>query len=265
MFISTSPIGGGGTTAQVTPGDLTRFLVDEAVAKGVKLRVQTEARGLELDAHGKVSGVKVHTNGRDEVLPATQVVIATGPWTGRLLREWFTPKTMPAYLRSASMIDASRAHSILIKAAKDHQLSSDCFFSEMRYGSSAGAPEFYIRPKGYAYVSGGSDEEPLPRLADDVTFDPKLTARLQEQTAVLSPEFLDVKSDAKLLTEQACYLPISPRTAAPIIGGSATDGVYVAAGHAVWGISNSLGTGKVMTELLLDGKATSADIRHLHP
>lgn len=42
-------------------------------------------------------------------------------------------------------------------------------------------------------------------------------------------------------------------------------GIFVAAGHSVWGINNSLGTGKVMAELLLDGKATSADIRHLQP
>ena len=57
----------------------------------------------------------------------------------------------------------------------------------------------------------------------------------------------------------------SPRTAAPILGGNADMGIFVAAGHSVWGINNSLGTGKVMAELLLDGKATSADIRHLQP
>lgn len=62
-----------------------------------------------------------------------------------------------------------------------------------------------------------------------------------------------------------CYLPLSPRTAAPIIGGSAADGIFIAAGHAVWGINNSLGTGKVLVELMLDGKAHSADIRQLQP
>ena len=74
-----------------------------------------------------------------------------------------------------------------------------------------------------------------------------------------------MKRGAELIAEQACYLPISPRTAAPILGGSVEQGVYIASGHAVWGISNSLGTGKVMEELLMDGKVTSADIRHLHP
>ncbi|WFD38896.1 uncharacterized protein MJAP1_001862 [Malassezia japonica] len=264
VYISTSPIGGGGSTAQVTPGDLTRFLADQAQEAGVQLRLATKAVGLQMDA-GKVTGVKVEADGKEETIPATDVVIATGPWTGKLLHKWFTPDTLPSFLRAAAQIDGSRAHSIVIQAAKNHQLSADCFFSEMRYGNSAGAPELYIRPKGVAYISGGTDDVPIPELADDVQFDKKYTDELQRQAAVVSPEYLDVKSDATLKREQACYLPLSPRTAAPIIGGNAESGIYLAAGHAVWGINNSLGTGKVMAELLLDGKATSADIRHLQP
>lgn len=265
VFLTMSLIGGGGTTAQVTPGKLTRFLVTKAKEAGVTLRVQTKAQGLSFSDDGKINGVQIRFEGKEELLPATDVVLATGPWTGKLLQSWFTPETMSPFLRSAAMIEGSRAHSIVIQAAKRHQLSADCFFSEMRYGSSAGAPEFYIRPKGEAYAAGGTDDVPIPELADDVSYDPKRTAELQRQCAALSPEYLDVNGGADLVAEQACYLPISPRTAAPILGGSAEQGLYVASGHAVWGISNSLGTGKVMEELLLDGKVTSADIRHLHP
>ena len=265
VFISTSLIGGGGTTAQVSPGHLTRFLVQRAKEKGVTVRVETMATGLLQNDEGVVEGVKIMVNGMEEILPATDVVLATGPWTGKLLQSWYTPQSMPSYLRSAAMIEGSRAHSTIIQAAKNQQLSADCFFSEMRYGTSAGAPEFYIRPKGVAYVSGGTDDKPIPELADEVDFEPKFTSELQRQASVLSPEFLDVKQGADLLTEQACYLPISPRTAAPILGGSKQDRIYVAAGHAVWGISNSLGTGQVMAELLLDGKVVSADIRQLQP
>ncbi|WFD42907.1 hypothetical protein MPSI1_001557 [Malassezia psittaci] len=264
VFTTTSPMGGSGSTAQVTPGDLTRFLVEKSQEANVSLRLQTKAEGLVME-NDKVKGVKVVSNGSEEIIPATDVVIATGPWTGKLLNQWFTPKTMPSYLRSAAMIDGSRAHSIVIQAAKNHQLSADCFFTEMSYGNSAGAPEFYIRPKGIAYISGGSDDVPLPDLADEVSYDPKLVKELQRQAAVVSPEYLDVNRDAQLKSEQACYLPLSPRTAAPILGGNAANGIYLAAGHSVWGINNSLGTGKVMAELLLDGKVTSADVRHLQP
>jgi glycine/D-amino acid oxidase-like deaminating enzyme len=42
----------------------------------------------------------------------------------------------------------------------------------------------------------------------------------------------------------------------------APDGVYIGVGHGAWGISHSLGTGLVLTELL-EGRKTSADISQL--
>jgi len=265
VFISSGPIGGGGTTAQVTPGLLTRHLVQQAQAQGLKLRLQTKATGLELDENDKVKSVRVTSEGKEETIPATDVVLAAGPWTGKLVSSLFAKDKVPSFLRSAMSIKGDRAHSIIIKAAKEHQLSADCFFTEMRYGTSAGAPELYNRPKGLAYVCGATDDAPLPELADEVTYDSKATAELQRQAAVVSPEYLDVKKGADLKAEQACYLPLCTRTASPILGGSGDQGIYVAAGHAVWGINNSLGTGLVMSELILDGKAKSADIRQLKP
>ena len=44
--------------------------------------------------------------------------------------------------------------------------------------------------------------------------------------------------------------------------GSKDGGVFVSAGHGPWGISQSLGTGKVLAELIED-KPTSANIRGL--
>jgi glycine/D-amino acid oxidase-like deaminating enzyme len=41
-----------------------------------------------------------------------------------------------------------------------------------------------------------------------------------------------------------------------------SDGVYIAVGHGAWGISQSLGTGLVVTELV-NGKKPSADVSGL--
>jgi glycine/D-amino acid oxidase-like deaminating enzyme len=38
-----------------------------------------------------------------------------------------------------------------------------------------------------------------------------------------------------------------------------TSGVYIAVGHGAWGISHSLGTGLVVSEMI-EGKKTSADV-----
>ena len=206
VFISSSIIGGGGSTAQVSPGDLTRWLAAEAEKGGVNISLNSKATRVERDQQGHVTGVAVSRAVGTEVVPATDVVIATGPWTGQLLGELFAPGDLPAYLRNATAIEGSRAHSIIIQAAQDNQLSADCFFTEMRYGNSAGAPEVYIRPKGIAYVCDATDDEPIPNLADKVSFDPKATSKLQTQASVLSPEYLDVKNGAQLLTEQSVRL-----------------------------------------------------------
>jgi len=44
--------------------------------------------------------------------------------------------------------------------------------------------------------------------------------------------------------------------------GGGEGGVFVAAGHGPWGISLSLGTGKVMAEMMA-GRETSADVSGL--
>jgi glycine/D-amino acid oxidase-like deaminating enzyme len=74
----------------------------------------------------------------------------------------------------------------------------------------------------------------------------------------------DELEGAECTAENACYLPISVRTGNPIIG-KLRDGLWVASGHSCWGITLGPGTGKVMSELLMDGKATSADIGALSP
>lgn len=68
--------------------------------------------------------------------------------------------------------------------------------------------------------------------------------------------------DLEVLREAVCWRPISAR-GTPYLGNIREEqGVWIAAGHGMWGISLSLGTGKVMAELL-QGKKTSADVSKL--
>ncbi|KAJ1036458.1 hypothetical protein NDA13_000338 [Ustilago tritici] len=265
---STSNMGGGGTTAQVHPAQLTQHLVDESRKAGVEVLFNSRASSLRFLNDRNVNGIEVKDtkSGETKTLDVDDLVIAAGPWTGSLTTQLFPRSLLPAHLKSASSIDGSRAHSIVIESPPGKPLSADCLFTDMAYGPGgrkAGAPELYCRPDGTAYVCGGSDDVPLPDTADEVSFDEKKVAALIEQSKVLSPSSLDVESGATLRAKQACYLPISNRTGNPIIGGK--EGVYVAAGHSCWGITNSLGTGKVLSELILDAKVQSANIRGLMP
>ncbi len=268
IITSTSNMGGKGSTAQVHPGLLTRHLVQESIEAGVEVLFNTRATGLRFNDQRRVTGVEITDSKTQDqqTIDADELVIAAGPWTGSLITKLFPRSMLPAHLKAASSIDGSRAHSIVIESPPGKPLSADCLFTDMAYGPGgrkAGAPELYCRPDGTAYVCGGSDDVALPETADEVDFDESKVAALIEQSKVLSPTSLDVDAGATLKAKQACYLPISNRTGNPIIGGK--DGVYVAAGHSCWGITNSLGTGKVLSELILEGKVHSANIRGLMP
>lgn len=273
---SSSNMGGNGTTAQATPLPLVQHLVEQAKALGnekVHVLCSTRAERLELDSEGHVKGLEIKNieSKEQEILPITDVVVAAGPWTGKLIKSLLpatTQKNIPRYLRNAMRITGSRAHSIVVQAPQP--TTAHCLFTDMHYmrkgsstvrtGQAAGAPEVYCRGDGTVYACGGSDEIPLPASASEVTFDKSQTEKLIEQVAHLSPSHLSIESGAKIEKQQACYLPIAP--SGPIIAGDQTTGIYVAAGHSCWGITLGLGTGKVIRQMLF-GEKLSADISAL--
>ena len=74
---------------------------------------------------------------------------------------------------------------------------------------------------------------------------------------------------AVVTTRQACYLPSvsSARGGgdAPLVGFTGVQGLLLAAGHTCWGIQNGPATGKLMSEFVFDGKASSAKVSGLDP
>lgn len=280
---ATSRLGGSGSTAQVTPLPLVHHLAqlaqDRAKAKDVDvdIRLNTYVEAAELDEAGeKVQGVSVSStksgsssSSSRESIPCTHLILSAGPWLGGLVSSMFPRNfiTSRRFLNSASYVEGSRAHSIVVRGTRP--ASEHCLFTEMSYGGSdkagpaAAAPEVYARGDGTVYVCGGSDEEPLPRLAEEVSHDAKKTAALVEQTAALSPEVLAPQAGAKVEKEQACYLPI-PQRGNFIVAGDSKSGVWIGGGGgSCWGITMGLGAGKCVSELVLEGEAKSADVSML--
>ena len=270
-----SKMGGGGTTAQVTPLALVEHLVQAAKENSstssngttVDVLLSTRAERVEVDEKsGHISAlvVKEAATKEERRIPVDDVVIAAGPWTGKLIKS-LLPKEVsptPSFFRNASRITGSRAHSIVVKSPKP--TTSHCLFTDMHYGvRKAGGPELYARADGTVYACGGSDNVPLPPSASQVIHDPEQTAKLIEQVKHLSPSHLSTTSTtsgATITKEQACYLPVSPR--GPTIAQDRNLGLYVAAGHSCWGITLGPGTGKVISEMVL-GQPLSADISAL--
>lgn len=243
-------MGDRGTTAQVHPERLTKALLTAAEKRAGGSVVIGTVTGLLLgscddDNAKRVQGVKVG----DKVVPADAVVIAMGPWSAQAA-EWLPiPK-----------ISGQKATSVLFRPSQ--AVGADMVFLEYRDAKGRkSAPEVYPRPDGTVYMCGEGDSDPLP---DDPSLIRPSAACVDELQAVASnvSSFL---AAAPREAEQACFLPCSP-DGSPLVGAvKGVLGAYIASGHSCWGILNGPATGEAITEIILDGRATTTDVSQLDP
>lgn len=229
------------TTAQVHPYHFTRTIFSLAQEKGVKLILGTV---LPLD---DVKMVRYIPKGESSVqtISADRVLLAAGPWTSRLF--------------PGIPISGYRAHSIVVKI--DQPLSAHALFTHIKLQNGNFVnPEIYAR-KDELYICGHTDAEPLPATTKDVQVKHDSCEILKAWADELS---VSIKKGI-VKTKQACYLPISTvHGGGPLIG-KVKEGLYIGSGHGCWGICNGPGTGKVLSEILLDNVVTSANIMKLNP
>ncbi|BGP36041.1 hypothetical protein JCM10296v2_007893 [Rhodotorula toruloides] len=262
VLTASEVLGNQDTTSQVHPEQFTRAMVEEAEKLGVKV-VYGSVEGAQARADG---GYDLSVSPRDSsqdrtTVPVTDVVVAAGPWTGKLLSKLGLDKQAGR----AKAIRGSRAHSIVLKTAPGRELPAQALFTSIKeVGGRHAEPEVYNRPDGTSYICGPTDTSALPTLASSVSTESSAIDLLISQAARLAPDYLSTDNgqySATVERRQACYLPVG--SGDPVIGKIA-QGAYVASGHSCWGICNGPGTGYVMAELLLDGKVRSADIDDLN-
>ncbi|CAK7201203.1 hypothetical protein SEUCBS139899_003906 [Sporothrix eucalyptigena] len=267
-------------TAQVHPFHFTTAMAELAKERGVDIRLNAQVTKIEslagaaeaststdTDAQAlhTVEYLDRSTNTTQKIRGVTDVVVSAGPWTGVVL-----PR---------SKIEGLRAHSVVWEA----DVSAYAVFTDVGLPSSyvpehrlqAGQkrrrhrgrvdPEIYARPFGEVYACGEPDSSvPLPATADRVEVDALQCADLVAYCSTFSLAL----AKAPVKATQACYLPRHIRFGderAPLIGQTHTPGLWVASGHTCWGIQNSPATGCLMAEMLLDGKAASADVSKFDP
>lgn len=253
-------------TSQVHPFQFTTAIAGLAKEKGVDVRIGAKVTRI---GHNKLGVRNVEYEDRETatshvVDDVTDVVVTAGPWTGKLL-----PR---------SRIEGLRAHSVVFEANvspyavfTDIQLPTD-YVPEHRAKKGQKRkhrgnvdPEIYARPNNEVYACGEPDSRiPLPETADLVECDEDQCDDLVAYIGTVSP----VLGAAPVKAKQSCYLPRHMRFGeerGPLIGQTSVPGLWIAAGHTCWGIQNGPGTGCLMAELLLDGKAKSANIEKLDP
>jgi len=227
-----------------TPGDIrvdprvaVPKMADWLAERGVAFHWQTTAVAAE-------TGRLVTNRGE---LEADAVVLAAGPWTGRIpgLR-------LPR-------VHGLKGYSVTLEAAgvPAHALFMDYRLADGR----ALEPEIIPRPDGTVYICGMADRQPLPECAEGVEVSEAGCAILAGAAARVAASL----AAAPIRRRQACYRPVVD-DGLPMIGPvPAVRGAYVATGHGPWGMLNAPATGLALTELIADGAARSVDLRPFYP
>ncbi|KAK3363614.1 FAD dependent oxidoreductase [Lasiosphaeria hispida] len=260
-----------GTTAQVDPLRLCRFLLQECLRRGVRLHHPAEVLSASVDLRSELASVRIADTktGTETDLPCTRVVIAAGAWSGKVFKELFP------YAKGGIPIGSLAGHSIVVRSPR-WRGDEGCHAVYTTHGD-AFSPEVYARLGGDIYIAGlNSTDIPLPSLPGQATVLPEAIAKLTSVARKLLGSLgSDAGSDDRLevVREGLCFRPVTPR-GVPIISrvpdkelGIATrpgaeGGVFLATGHGPWGISLSLGTGLVLSEMA-QGRDLSADISGL--
>jgi glycine/D-amino acid oxidase-like deaminating enzyme len=272
------------TTAQVHPGLFTKAVL---AASGAEV-VIGEVERVVVARDGRVAGVVV--KGRDGVLDADAVVLALGPWSGRL-----------QVVSEVFDVSGLKAHSIVLRPREPEKVTPHCLF--LSYQPEPGAkmldPEVYPRPTGTplpplprtcsdsrlaaellrfncpirsfgsahpgeVYICGMSKDENPPDDPATIVGEPDSIAMLHKIAGKVSSQ-LKKEEGAEVVAEQACYLPCTA-DGLPVIGEiPGVKGCYVATGHSCWGILNGPATGAALAELILDGKSKIVDLEPFSP
>lgn len=258
-----SSLGGTDSTAQLHPYKFTRFILGEAMKSGavdlvfakvtnIKLdEDNSEAKGLTYVPIRKISHINIADNEREITrTDFSHVIMTTGPWISQILPD--------------CPISGLRAHSITIDPEDITKISPYAIFTELRIGNTESfSPEIYPR-KDEVYICGEGDT-----LVDlpDPTEDASIAEDKCDELFCYASKFSSNLSNGRVLKKQACYLPVLnvPTSSGPLIGESNIRKLYIASGHSCWGINNSLITGKLLSEIILQGEAKSADISKLDP
>ncbi|KAF2421117.1 DAO-domain-containing protein [Tothia fuscella] len=246
---------------QVNPFMFTTTLAQLAEEKGVNIRTHTSVVKINTKDDGVVS-VTIDRGGDCDNIDATDVVGAAGPWTSQLLPQ------LPLL--------APRGHSVIVKPTRP--LSPYILFPDIQ---PAPGHEFrkllsldiYPRPADglhafdTVYSSGPDDYSvPLPKGIDSVELDEK---QCDDVTFSIGSVFKELH-EGHVITKQACYKPQirkheEDEETGPIVGPMKTKGLWVATGHDERGIQNAPATGLIMSEMIFEGKAHSADVKDLDP
>ncbi|KAK0625097.1 FAD dependent oxidoreductase, partial [Bombardia bombarda] len=257
-------VSGFNETSQIDPQKLSEFLLKKCLQQGVRLHLNKMTTSVSRDAvSGEIDGIEVeHSNkpgGPRERLNATHLVIAAGPWSLGLFESLFPDASVaiPMWVNKSG-------NSLIVKTPSwkprdDLDGCQSAVFNDY-LGFSL---DISSRLEGTLVIAGfGADPEDLPRLATDVLPQQNKIKQMMELGELLTRHN---GSSLTAVRGSRCYqpntfngLPIITKVsnqelfkdASPDDAIRGTRGLYFLSGHGRYGILLSLGSGKLLAQII---------------
>lgn len=259
------------SVAQVDPLRLCNFLLEESRQCGVHLHQPARVISIAKDMRDELASVRIAEDSGDEIdIPCTRLILTAGAWTSRVFSDLFPDS------KTRIPVSQYAGHSLVVRSPRwtaEHE-KAGCH-AVFATDSSGYSPEIFSRIGGEIYVAGVNDASlALPDRAVDAKADPKAIETLKEISRRILGLSPSEKDDLEIVREGLCFRPVTSRGPPLVtrisdkhlggmkIRGGADGGVFLSAGHGPWGISQSLGTGKVMSEMI-EGQELSAKVNGL--
>lgn len=251
------------------PLRLCRFLLQECNSRpNVHVHYPALATISPKSSNQPTAAIRIQYQGSDKAVDVAcdNLIVTSGPWATSVLSTLF-PRLNQS---SIPTITHLAGHSILYRSKSWPALGMDQYPCHAVFVDSPAcedSPEAISRVGGEIYFAGvNNPNTPLPKSpGSSAPLDPVSIDRLIEVAKKLCPD-----ADMEIIRQSICFRPIT-LDGNPFIGRLRADSdeleglnVWIGAGHGPWGISLSLGTGLVLSEMVL-GLPTSADVSKLAP
>ena len=231
---------------QCSPRAIARGLAREAQSLGAAVRSGCEADTVVVD-RGRVTGVRLADGAS---VSAGAVVIAAGPWSGRLARG--AGLDLPLEPRKGQLVKLGHRPDFL-----HHKVIDGSYMSAVASADAGLMVSTVVETTLDGHVLVGSSRE---RRGFDLSVDAEVSAALRESAARLAPGIRELP----VQSEWAGLRPWLPGGLPAIGASAAAGGLWLATGHEGAGVAHGPITGRLLAQAIT-GERPSLDLDPFRP
>lgn len=233
----------GANDGFINPLAVMRGFSAKASERGAKIDFETHVLAIET-ANGKVKAIETN-KGRIE---CEKVVLATGAWAKELAKT--AGIDLPVEPQKRQIVWAKAAQTLPENLPMVIDIGSGFHFRPARdfVDSAANADNTEVL---FAYP------DPHEKISFDVNFDESFIEKVYEKAKHRAPFLFET---TPILAKCRAGLYENTPDHHAILGGCEVEGLYFANGFSGHGVMHSPATGRALSEIILDGKATFLDV-----